>query len=120
MTQNPVGPGKTTIAIDVLTTIARLAALNVPGVSHMSAPSGKAVKGIFRRGQGEDGAVIEVKDDMVYADLYLVLLSEVNIRDVGRRVQFEVARAITEMVGMQVGRINVHVEDIDYSQESEA
>jgi uncharacterized alkaline shock family protein YloU len=64
--------------------------------------------------------VIEVKDDIVYADLFLVMESEVNIRDIGRRVQHEVARAISEMVGMQVGWINVHVEDIDYSQETEA
>jgi uncharacterized alkaline shock family protein YloU len=120
MTHNPVGPGKTTVAIDVLTTIARLTTLNVPGVSRMSSPSGKAVKGLFRRGQYVDGTVIEVKDDLVYADLYLVLSSEVNIRDVSRRVQYEVARAITDMVGMQVGRINVHVEDIDYSQATEA
>lgn len=120
MNQHPAGPGKTTIAIDVLTTIARLAALNVPGVSRMSSPSGKAVKGLFRRSQYEDGTVIEVKDDIVYADLYLVMSSDVNIRDVGRRVQYEVARAITDMVGMQVGRINVHIEDIDYSQETEA
>ncbi|HEX9618047.1 MAG TPA: Asp23/Gls24 family envelope stress response protein [Anaerolineales bacterium] len=120
MTNYPAGPGKTTIAIDVLTTIARLAALNVPGVSRMCPPAGKAVKGLFRRGQHEDGTVIEVKDDTVYADLYIVLLSDVNIRDVCRRVQSEVARSITDMVGMQVGRINVHVEDIDYPQETEA
>lgn len=120
MADHPAGPGKTTVAIEVLTTIARLAALSVPGVSRMSPPPVKAVKGLFRRGQHSDGTVIEVKDDLVYADLYLVMSNDVNIRDVGRRVQSEVARAITEMVGMQVGRINVHVEDIDYPQETEA
>jgi uncharacterized alkaline shock family protein YloU len=120
MSTSPAGPGKTTVSIDVLTTIARLAALDVPGVSRMCPPPGKAVTGFFRRGVSEDGTVIEVKDDTVYVDLYMVLTSDVNIRDVCRRVQSQVARAITEMVGMQVGRINVHVEDIDYPEEPEA
>ncbi len=105
--------GKTTIAPEVLHTIARLSALSVPGVSRMAAP-----KKIFKRGSDE-GVVIEVQDDTVFADLYLILKNDVNIRDVCRSVQREVARAISEMVGMQVGRVNIHVEDIDYPTEAE-
>jgi uncharacterized alkaline shock family protein YloU len=120
MTAYPGGPGKTTVAIDVLVTIARLTALHVRGVSRMSPPPVGSVKGLFRRGQIEDGVVIEVKDDTVYADLYVNLKNDVNIREVCRNIQSDVARAITEMVGMQVGQINVHVEDIDYSPEIEA
>ncbi|HJW89820.1 MAG TPA: Asp23/Gls24 family envelope stress response protein [Anaerolineales bacterium] len=120
MSAYPVGPGKTTIAIEVLVTIARLSALKVPGVSRMSPTPGRAVKGLFKRSQASDGVIIEVKDDMVYADLYVVLENGVNLKDVGRQIQSEVDRAITELVGMQVGRIDVHVEDIDYPQELEA
>jgi uncharacterized alkaline shock family protein YloU len=29
-------------------------------------------------------------------------------------VQQQVARAIQEMVGMEVGEVNIHIEDIDY------
>ena len=32
-------------------------------------------------------------------------------------IQKEVARAISEMVGMEPGQINVHIEDIDYDEE---
>lgn len=67
----------------------------------------------------EDGLHIEVVDDIVYTDIYVVLDSEVNIREVGRNIQTAVSRAITEMIGMQVGVINVHVEDIDYPDASE-
>ena len=38
----------------------------------------------------------------------------VNIREVGRNVQHQVARAIQEMVGMDVAHIDIHIEDIDY------
>lgn len=70
---------------------------------------------LFQRGYGE-GVSIEIKDEVVTLDLYLILTQDVNIRDVSRQVQHNVARAISEMVGMQVGRVNVHIEDIDFSQ----
>jgi uncharacterized alkaline shock family protein YloU len=111
--------GKTTIAPDVLLTIARLTTLNVPGVSRMSTVAG-GVNRFFDRASGT-GVRIDIRDDnVVYADLYLILDPGVNIRDVSRNVQVEVARAISEMVGMQVGRVNVHIEDINYPVESEA
>jgi uncharacterized alkaline shock family protein YloU len=51
--------------------------------------------------------------------LHLVLQQDVNIREVSRNVQQNVARAIQEMVGMDVGYVNIHIEDIDY-EDSEA
>ena len=113
------GSGKTTIAPEVLLTIARLTTLNVPGVSRMSNVPG-GVNRLFSRGVGEGVRIDIQEDDTVYADLYVILKNDVNIRDVGRSIQQEVARAISEMVGMQVGRVNVHVEDIDYPVEPEA
>lgn len=112
--------GKTTIAMDVLLTIARLTTLSVPGVSRLSDTKKTSVKGILKRGQTCEGICIEVQDDTVYADLYVILSSEVNIRDVSRKIQHDVSRAISDMVGMRVGRINVHIEDIDYPAEAEA
>ena len=108
--------GKTTIAIDVLLAIARLTALNVPGVSRLVTPAG--VKGIFKRSHHQDGVSILVEDDTVNADLFLTLKNDYNILEVCHKVQHDVARAISEMVGMQVGRIDVQVEDIDYTVES--
>jgi uncharacterized alkaline shock family protein YloU len=109
MTQNQ---GKTTIAPDVLITIARLSALSVPGVSHMAQVTG-GVNRLFKRGV-HDGVRIEVEDNVIVANLYLVLHKDVNIREVSRNVQSQVARALHEMVGMDVGEVEIHIEDIDY------
>jgi uncharacterized alkaline shock family protein YloU len=111
-------PGKTTIAPEVLYTISRLTTLHVEGVSRM-APVPPRVDRIFKRGHLE-GVLIEVEDDSVYADIYIVLQGGVNVRDVSKTIQHDVARAISEMVGMQVGRINIHVEDVEYPREVEA
>ena len=111
MTQEPI-QYKTTIAPDVLITIARLSALSVPGVSRMANVTG-GVNRLFRRGI-HDGVRIEVEDNLVVANLYLVVKKDFNLRDVSRNVQEHVTRALEEMVGMEVGSIEIHVEDIDY------
>lgn len=109
--------GKTTVAPDVLVTIARLSALSVTGVSRMANVSG-GVNKLFKRGI-HDGVRLEVEDNVIYANLYLVLKPDVNIREVSRDVQNQVARALQEMVGMDIGEIEIHIEDIDY-EETEA
>jgi uncharacterized alkaline shock family protein YloU len=106
--------GKTTIAPDVLVSIAQLAALSVEGVSRLTSVP-REVNTLFKRGLS-DGVDIMVEDNYVYADLYVVLKRDVNVRDVSHNIQTQVARSISEMVGMEVGKVNVHVEDIDFSE----
>lgn len=118
MTASERPPGKTTVSPDVLISIAKLSALGVPGVSRMAPISG-GVNRLFRKGASE-GIRIDVEEDTVYADIYLVLKEDVNIREVSRNVQQQVARAIQEMVGMDVGHIDIHIEDIDYEESIEA
>ena len=110
----PASPIKTTIAPDVLITIARLSALSVPGVSRMAQVTG-GVNRLFKRGL-QDGVRIEVRDNVIAADLYLILKRDMNIREVSRNVQGQVARALQEMVGMDIGKIEIHIEDIDYEE----
>ncbi len=117
MSDTRTTPGKTTIAPDVLLTIARLTTLNVPGVSRLSSVPG-GVNRLFRRTLAQNGVQIEVNDNLVTADIYVSLDSGVNIREVSRKIQYEVTRAISKMVGMEVGEISIHIEDIDYPNES--
>jgi len=109
--------GKTTIAPEVLLTIARLTTLSVPEVNRMSSIPG-SVNRLLKRGIGE-GVRINVNNDVVSVDLYIVLNNNVNIREVSREIQRKISRAISEMVGMEVGRVNIHIEDIDYSEDTE-
>lgn len=113
---NNYNSGKTTVAPDVLVTIAKMSALSVPGVSRMATVSG-GVNRLFKRGV-HDGVRIEVEDNVVVANLYLVLKQDVNIREVSRNVQLQVARAIQEMIGMEIGSIDIHVEEINYEEEA--
>ena len=105
-------PGKTTLAPEVLLTIATKSALSVEGVSHLAAVPG-GFNRLFRRGN-HDGVQCAIEDGIVYIDMYLVLNKDINVREVSRAVQHQVARAISEITGMDVGHVNIHIEDIDY------
>jgi uncharacterized alkaline shock family protein YloU len=110
--------GKTTIAPEVLFTIARLSALSVPGVSRLSSTHGD-MNQMLVRGTNE-GVKVVVENGVVYGDIYVVIHSNNNVRDISHSIQTKVSRAIEEMVGMEVGKINIHVEDIDFSVGDEA
>ncbi len=107
--------GKITLTPDVLLTIARMAALEVEGVKCMAQVKG-GVNNLLKG--GSDGVRMTVEDNIVLVELYLVLNSDVNIREVSRTVQQTVARAIAEMTGLEVGHVNIHIEDIDYKTEA--
>lgn len=104
--------GTVRISPQVLSTIARLTTLAVPGVLRMYRDLPVGVDRLFKgRGAG-DGVRIEVVDDAVTVDLYIVAASDVSMYDLGREIQSRVARAIKDMVGMPVLAVNVHVENV--------
>jgi len=106
--------GKTTIAPEVLLTITRLTTLRVTGVACFSPVPGGV--NLFFPDKDNEGVRLQVKGDTVTADLYIVIEKDLSIKEVSRNVQNQVARAITEMVGMKVGKVNIHVEEIDFSE----
>ena len=105
--------GKTTISPDVLHKIACLTTMSVDGVSRM-ASSKMNIEQILGSEEYK-GAKVQIKDGMVFADIYVVLMSGRNVRDVSREIQSRVSRAISEIVGMDVGGVNIHIMDIDFS-----
>jgi len=102
--------GKIFVAPGVLVTVARLAALSVPGVTGMSPVPG-GVNRLFRLGAAQ-GVRLEMRGEEVTAELFLVIAPDSEAREVARRVQAEVGRAISEIVGLPVGEVLVHIEDI--------
>lgn len=102
-----------TIAPNVLLKTAQQAALNTEGVAEMGnvpVAVGRLLKG---HPMGH-GVILSVDDQTVSGDLYLLVKPDVDIQKTGRAVQENVARAITELVGMKVAELNVHVENVVY------
>lgn len=106
-------PGKTTIAPEVLLAITSLTTLSVEGVSQMSTTPG-GVNKLLRKGHQNNGVHLDIKDNLVHATIYVILQDNVNIREVSKDIQKEVGRAISDMVGMEIGEIHIQIEDIDF------
>ncbi len=105
--------GKTTVSPEVLHKIARLTTLSVQGVSRMA-----SFRGSLEQILGKEeykGVKVQVNDDNVFVEIFVVLMSNHNVRDVSREIQSRVSRAISEMIGMVVGGVNIHIMDIDFN-----
>lgn len=104
--------GKVTIAPSVLLTIARLAALSVPGVCRMASRWAPWIRGAT--GAAGEGTRLLIEDNVVFAEVYIVVQGGVSMLDIGVAVQASVSRAIRDMVGMEVGEVNVHIDDVEF------
>jgi len=104
--------GRTTIAPDVLVSIVKLTVLSVTGVSGLAPIPGRV--NLVLKHEAIDGVELTVENNTVYADVHVIFERDVNVREVSRSIQNQVSRAVKEMVGMEVGKVNVHVEDINY------
>jgi uncharacterized alkaline shock family protein YloU len=68
---------------------------------------------------GGNGVHVQVIDDAVAVDLYVVAEQHVNLYEVGREIQSSVSRAIKDMVGMPVLHVDVHIEEVEYTPSEE-
>jgi uncharacterized alkaline shock family protein YloU len=110
-------PGTVTIAPEVLVTIARLTTQDVSGVYEMSADWTREVNRFLGNERVGDGVQVQVEGSQVVVDLYIIVEHDVNMLQLGRKIQAEVTRAIEEMVGMEVRAVNIHIEDVHLIQE---
>ncbi|HEY65339.1 MAG TPA: Asp23/Gls24 family envelope stress response protein [Caldilineae bacterium] len=106
--------GKVIIAPDVLTTIVRLTALSQPGVRRMASVPNRLVR-VLRGGNTDEGVYIDVAEDSVTVDVYVIADAGMNMRELGEALQREIARAIHDMVGMSVCRVNVHIDNVEFA-----
>ncbi len=103
--------GTITIAPNVLNTIARLTTLKVDGVARLGM-SGKLL-------HASDGVSIELIENRVKADIFIVVKPDANMFEIAQQVQREVARSINEIVGMDVEAVNIHIQDVAYNNQAQ-
>ena len=104
--------GSIRIAPEVLSTIISLTALSVPGIVAMAeVPRGRLLDRL--QPEAVRGVHVSVRDNSVYADLYVVVAHGANMVEVGNRAQQAVSQAIHEMLGMGVRTINVYIQGIE-------
>ena len=109
--------GKVTIAPNVLITIVQKTAGAVPGVARLcdSIPGVKRLLGLPSAGRG---VRVNVVENAVLVDIYVIARRGVDLLQMGRQLQQQITEDIEQIVGMAVRQVDVHIEDIEIEQPS--
>jgi uncharacterized alkaline shock family protein YloU len=107
--------GKTVIDDTVVSKVAGIAAREVNGVHSLGSGTARAI-GALRDAIGQrdfgQGVKVEVGEKQVAADIVIVAEYPVALQQVADSVRAGVARALEEIVGMEVAEVNVTVQDV--------
>ena len=110
-----VAPGKTVIADNVISKVAGIAAREVPGVFALGGGAARAfgaIRDVIGSSDLSQGVRVEVGETQVAADVTIVVEYPTPMNAVAENVRAAVAKAIEELVGMQVAEINVAINDV--------
>lgn len=107
--------GRIEVAPEVLTTIAHFAVLRIEGVSEMAAIPPHIAR-MFRRATRQDGIVLDLSENQVKFNIYVIMDPQANVIETSRNVQAAVTESIDTLVGISVDAVNVHVEDVQFKQ----
>lgn len=116
---NDQEPGSNIIySNEVVTIIAGVAASEVEGIANMmSAPNG----GLLGKNRSvTKGVKVEIGTEEASVDLYVTVEYGKPIQKVAQDVQEAVHKAIEEMTGLHVVRVDVHVQGVSFEKENNA
>jgi len=109
--------GAIRIADEVVSIIAGLAATEVDGVASMSGGIAGGIAEALGRKNLSKGVKVEVGEEEAAVDLFLIVRYGSRIPDVAWSVQENVKKAIENMTGLKVVRVNVHVQGVSFPQQ---
>ena len=118
--QDQDSTGTITYANEVVAVIAGVAANEVEGVAGMCAASG--ISEVFSRNTKNvtRGIKVELGTEEVSVDIYLMIEYGTPIQTAAQNVQENVRKAIEEMTGLHVVRVDVHVQGVSFEKENNA
>ncbi|CUS04413.2 conserved protein of unknown function [Candidatus Promineifilum breve] len=107
--------GRIEVAPEVLVTIARYAVQQVEGVGQMAQVPADMAR-LFQRGLRQDGVLLDLSENKVRFNIYVIMAPHVNLLEASRAIQTAVSEAVEMMVGIPVAAVNVFVEDVHYTK----
>ncbi len=113
--QYELPPGAVTIAPGVLTTIVRMTTLAQPGVLRLAPRMPPSLPRLRGKGAQAEGLRVEISDDdAVTVDVHVIADPSASLTDLGKVLQTQIARALEDMVGMEVRSVNVFIDEIEF------
>lgn len=116
MSEN-TGLGKVEIAPEVIGVIAGIAATEVEGLANMRGNFATGVVERFGKKSHSKGVKVELTDDGVLIDLYVVLEYGVSIPGVAQKIQENIRQTLKTMTSLDISEINIHVVGLQMEKE---
>jgi uncharacterized alkaline shock family protein YloU len=111
--------GKVEIAPEVIEVIASLAASEVQGVSELRGNFVSGVAERFGRKVHRKGVKVDLHEDGIDIDIYVVLEYGISIPEVGQHIQDNIRQQMLTMTALEPLSINVNIVGIQFKQEQQ-
>ncbi len=112
--------GNIKISEEVVGIIAGIAATEVEGVAGMSGGIVGGIAEILGRKNLAKGVKINLNDDEVVVDIFVIVQFGVRIPDIAFKIQDQVKKSVEQMTGLKVTEANVHVQGVAMGKDKEA
>ncbi|MFD2208956.1 Asp23/Gls24 family envelope stress response protein [Virgibacillus halophilus] len=103
------GHGRVEIAPEVIEVIAGIAASEVEGLVSMRGNFATGVVERFGKKSHSKGVKVELTDNGILIDLYVLLQYGVSIPTVAQNIQTNIRQTLKNMTALDIAEINVHV-----------
>lgn len=108
--------GKVEISPEVIEVIAAIAASDVEGVAAMRGNFAAGVAEKLGRKSHRKGVKVELTDDGIILDVYVIVEYGYSIPAVGQNIQQQIRQELQNMTALDVNEINIHVVGIQFDQ----
>lgn len=110
--------GNVKISIDVVATIAGVAATACEGVYAMAGSlAGDIAEKLGAKKNPSKGVKVEMTETTAAVDLYIVVKYGVRIPELAWEIQESVKNNIESMTGLVVEKVNIHIEGVNFDEE---
>ena len=112
--------GNIKISVDVVSTIAGIATTEIEGVAGMYGTfAGGIAEMLGAKKNPSKGVKVDMNESSVKIDLYIVVEYGVRIPELAWEIQENVKNNVETMTGLEVQKVNIHIEGVSFEKENE-
>ena len=116
--EEPIGNIK--ISVDVVSTIAGIATTEIDGVAGMYGTFAGGIAEMFgAKKNPSKGVKVDMNETTATIDLYIVVDYGVRIPELSWEIQENVKNSVETMTGLDVQKVNIHIEGVSFEKEKE-
>ncbi len=109
--------GKVEIAPEVIEVVTSIAAAEIEGVATMRGNFATGVAEKLGRKSHGKGVKVDLEDDGISVDVYVVMNYGVSIPDVAKQIQENIHQTLKTMTAIDLNAVNIHVVGIQLEQQ---